>query len=175
MQRQKKKRPSVRHSGQDLLKSLIRNSRKAAKERSDKGRTSAGYFDLSLESLNDMFHRQDGKCYYSGMSLKLMQSSDWQCSIERQNQTLGYITSSVVLISGEFQHPSQWSEEKFAEFVKLMNTKHDRREEKLVLYKKNRVARRMLQKTAIGYICTRCCLDKPFLDFTEDLNKGCKT
>lgn len=47
--------------------------------------------------------------------------------------------------------------------------------EKFVLYKKNRVARRMLQKTAIGYICTRCCLDKPLLDFTKDLTKGCKT
>ena len=175
MQRQKKKRPSVCHSGQDFLKSLIRNSRKAAKERSDKGRTSAGDFDLSLETLNDMFSRQDGKCYYSGMSLRLMQSSDWQCSIERQNQSLGYVKSNVVLIAAEFQHSSQWSEEKFAEFVKLMNTKHERREEKLVLYKKNRISRRILQKTAIGYVCTRCGIDTPLLNFNKDPNKGCKT
>ena len=72
-----------------------------------------------------IYEQQEGKCYYLGVPLVFHRYSDWQCSLERLNPDLGYIVGNVALIAGEFQHSTQWTIEKYQEFITLINIVHD--------------------------------------------------
>ena len=68
---------------------------------------------ISIRDLILLWRKQRGRCYYLDIPLNLM--GDWQVSIERLNESVGYTIDNIVLVALETQSPSeQWT----PEFVK---------------------------------------------------------
>jgi len=111
-----------------FLTRLLYDAKQHAKLRKNKkSRTdNSGDFNLILDDLFDMILEQNGRCYYSSIPLIYKRNTDWKCSIERIDNTKGYVKDNVKLICVEFNVPdntinaksevtssSQWSKEKF--------------------------------------------------------------
>ena len=93
-------------------------------------------FDLTYDHLVDIYKKQGGLCYYSGIPFQFGKSTKtwWIPSIERLNPVKGYTKDNIVLICFEFnttdntnrrKSPSQgcgaWSKSKFEVFLKAVN------------------------------------------------------
>jgi hypothetical protein len=66
-------------------------------------------FDITYIDLLDIYNNQDGLCYYTG--LKMAFDGAWKISIERLNQSHGYVISNIVLCCLECNPPCQWYKE----------------------------------------------------------------
>merc|ERR550534_2877426 len=78
-------------------------ARRKSKLRASNGRADAGTYDLSLEDVLDLYQEQRGLCYYSGVKMTFRPLSDWMASLERLDNTKGYVRGNVVWICCEFQ------------------------------------------------------------------------
>lgn len=55
-------------------------------------------FDITENDLRDLWDVQNGRCYYSNLSMDLAQDdATYSVSIERKNSSIGYIKDNVVL------------------------------------------------------------------------------
>lgn len=93
---------------------------------------------VSHEDILDMIWAQHGRCYYSDVPMEMMiPNSNWRMSLERIDNSVGYIHGNCVLIAAEFNTSdhsnsakyevfgsAQWSKEK-VDFV--WGTVHSRR------------------------------------------------
>ena len=101
------------------------------------------------DDILDMLDRQDGTCAYSGMTMEaLVPNSHWRMTLERVENSKGYVPSNCVLVAAEFNTPdfsrarnvdpdtvvgtAQWSFQKATEvprlrrqLVDLNKLKHD--------------------------------------------------
>ncbi|CAE8598900.1 unnamed protein product, partial [Polarella glacialis] len=60
-------------------------------------------FALDLDDMLQMLWLQKGRCFYSGIPLQYKQQhTDWRMSLERLDNSIGYIRSNCVLIAVEF-------------------------------------------------------------------------
>jgi hypothetical protein len=59
--------------------------------------------DLTLDYLLDLILKQNGRCYISGKPLVFQKHCDWQCSLERLDNTRWYTKGNVAFICLEFQ------------------------------------------------------------------------
>ncbi len=98
---------------------LLGHAKANAAQRSDRGRIDAGVFELTIEDLEDIWNEQQGKCYYSGIPLSYT-CNDWRTSLERLDNTKGYIRENVVLCCLECNNIGQWSHEKIHEMLVLI-------------------------------------------------------
>lgn len=105
-----------------FFRKLLHRSVTSSRKRTKLNRVDAGGHDINLQMIQDLYAQQEGKCYYSNMTLSMNQLSDWQCSLERLNPNLGYIQGNVALIVCEFQSRSQWTLEKFSRCVELVSS-----------------------------------------------------
>eukprot|EP00397_Hematodinium_sp_SG-2012_P020617 GEMP01021253.1.p1 GENE.GEMP01021253.1~~GEMP01021253.1.p1 ORF type:complete len:456 (+),score=24.05 GEMP01021253.1:86-1453(+) len=116
-----------------FLTARMHFAKAAAKKRSKLGRHAAGEFDLTIDDIIMIYNRQRGLCYYGGLKMVLQPLNDWMCSIERLDNSKGYVLDNVVLICGEFQtsdHSSrakvpikgtpQWSKDKVSMLVQWL-------------------------------------------------------
>jgi len=71
-----------------------------------------------------MLLRQQGRCAYSGVVLSLRPHTDWRCSFERLDPSMGYTYDNVCLIASEFQTPSQWSKHKVLSLPELSKKRY---------------------------------------------------
>jgi hypothetical protein len=117
-------RQCINKTNKNFLRKLLSCAKTHAKMRTKRGRIEAGEISITLEDLESLYEKQNGLCYYSKVLLSLKTFSDWQCSLERLDPSKGYIIDNIALISMEFQHSSQWSITKYAEFIRLINIKH---------------------------------------------------
>lgn len=106
-----------------FLSVLLSSAKQRSQKRLSKGRGEAAVYSLTIEDLKDALISQDFKCYYSGITLKFQQHSDWQCSLERLNPQLGYTKDNIALIASEFQGASQWTTKKYANFIETLSIK----------------------------------------------------
>ena len=108
-----------------LRRSVLRIAANAANRDRQKGRQS----DVNHSDLLDMIMGQGGLCAYSGLPMELTQPySHWQMSIERIDNSQGYVRGNYCLIAAEFNSSvhgedsgrgtSQWSKRK----VELINS-----------------------------------------------------
>eukprot|EP00397_Hematodinium_sp_SG-2012_P039575 GEMP01043228.1.p1 GENE.GEMP01043228.1~~GEMP01043228.1.p1 ORF type:complete len:470 (+),score=32.88 GEMP01043228.1:126-1535(+) len=86
-----------------FLKRLLHSAKASAARRAEKGRADAGEFRLKFDDLLQMYQQQRGLCLYSGVKMNLQPHTHWKCSIERFDNSKGYIPSNVALICSEFQ------------------------------------------------------------------------
>lgn len=91
-------------------------------------------YSITLEDICNLIIKQKGKCYYSNIPMVYKPNSDWLCSIERLDNSKGYILENIVLICNEFNtsdksyksnNPfktgsSQWSKQKIDIFIKSL-------------------------------------------------------
>eukprot|EP00397_Hematodinium_sp_SG-2012_P050457 GEMP01058660.1.p1 GENE.GEMP01058660.1~~GEMP01058660.1.p1 ORF type:complete len:410 (+),score=10.59 GEMP01058660.1:178-1407(+) len=75
---------------------------RAVKRSKIHGREEAGRFELDLNSLLNLWLNQQGRCFYSGLVMCLEPHTTWRFSVERRDNSLGYVPSNVVFICGEF-------------------------------------------------------------------------
>ena len=82
---------------QQLLASAKRNAKRRGQE-----------FSLDLPQVLEMLERQGGRCNYSRVPLEYKGvHKDWQMSIERLDNSVGYTAGNCVLIAIEFNTPDQ--------------------------------------------------------------------
>eukprot|EP00397_Hematodinium_sp_SG-2012_P046974 GEMP01053257.1.p1 GENE.GEMP01053257.1~~GEMP01053257.1.p1 ORF type:complete len:339 (+),score=19.92 GEMP01053257.1:383-1399(+) len=118
-----------------FLKMRVRSAKSSARKRVEKGREVAGIFVLTINDVVDVYKRQHGLCYYSGIKMLLEPCSDWMCSVERLDNNRGYVVDNVVLICAEFQTSdysgkakfpvkgsAQWSKEKVDMLVRWLRS-----------------------------------------------------
>ena len=67
-----------------------------------KGVSSRSEFDITRDDLIDILTWQEGRCYYSGISMSFERNQDWRASLERLDPLKGYVTGNVVFICWEF-------------------------------------------------------------------------
>lgn len=160
-----------------FLISLLATARGSANKRKSSGRDEAGTFSITLPDLMAILVEQDGKCYYSGVPLVFRQLTNWQCSLERKNPSLGYVVGNVALIVCEFQGASQWSRAKYERFIKLLTMDHVRQIIDWNAVKPKAAQTTMIQTTIEGILywrCKFCQLDQLRDQFYKNQYDGCK-
>ena len=86
-------------------------------------------FTIDFDFMIDQILKQKGRGFYSGIPMNYKQNSDWQCSLERIDNNIGYTHDNVVLEAYEFNTPDfspsavskvhgsgQWSRRKIETF-----------------------------------------------------------
>eukprot|EP00397_Hematodinium_sp_SG-2012_P040389 GEMP01044240.1.p1 GENE.GEMP01044240.1~~GEMP01044240.1.p1 ORF type:complete len:487 (+),score=15.22 GEMP01044240.1:52-1461(+) len=118
-----------------FFRRILHTAKLSAERRRRIGREVAGEFDLKFDDVSQMYKKQCGLCFYSGVKMNLQPHSDWKCSIERIDNAKGYIPCNVALICSEFQtsvHLSrpnihvigtpQWSKKKVTELIEWLES-----------------------------------------------------
>lgn len=114
-----------RNTFEGFMKRLIKCARRNGDVRSSKGRTEAGSFNLTYEYIIALWNWQNGRCYYSGIQMDPRPCTQWQCSLERINNDIGYIANNVILVCLEFNGRTKWSLDKVNQVSLLINNQSD--------------------------------------------------
>ena len=156
---------------------LLTTAKKNAKNREEKGRVNAGECTIILEDIEELWDKQDGKCYYSKIQMNY-DKNDWKISLERLNDDLGYIKDNIVLCCLEFNGKSKWSLDKIKEMKSILDKNITENYISFVnnsdSIKKDRISR---QSTIINdiehYHCNFCNKIKPINEFLKRLKTKC--
>jgi ferredoxin len=111
-----------------FLQYLLRASRGTARRKFALGRLEFECNDLSAAVLKEMWNRQNGCCYYSGIKMAHSPGSNWQCSLERLDESKGYTKNNVAFCCLEFNGLAQWSREKLLTVLNAQFAKHNTKE-----------------------------------------------
>ena len=98
---------------------LLASAKKHAATRKEKRTDQSGEFTLVRKDLFDIWENQKGLCFYSGIPLSL--NGCWKISLERLDQTQGYVKSNAVLCCLELNTASQWSHKKIQEMLAILD------------------------------------------------------
>lgn len=166
---------------------LVRHAEYRNKNRNDTGRDHK--FDIDVDYIQQLWNIQNGRCSISGVAMVKKTTCDWQCSIDRIDNTLGYVKSNVRLVCLEFQHGRhQWTTEMWHEFCCLFyGTKSPTEDENKFLtdkvlegltYKSVRQRKNPVKSQLVNgkYKCTECNIFKNEDEFSKHHNHTrCKT
>lgn len=82
-------------------------------------------FDLTIEWAIKQLISQKKQCFYSKIPFVFTPCEDWRCSIERLDQSKGYLQSNTVFIFWEFNTAiTQWNKSKFQYFLNHIKEKY---------------------------------------------------
>lgn len=161
-----------------FLNKLLFDSKKNAKRKADKGRDVAGEFSITLKDLQEVYKKQDGKCYYSSLLMSSKMFSDYMMSLERLDPSKGYTKENVALICSEFQSACQWTKCKYKEFTELIMQDSPPNVISFELsteLKKDRVTVEQIIINGEKFVkCNKCSEVKPIKDFIKCLRSGCE-
>lgn len=76
-------------------------------------------FDLTIDGLQKIYNKQNGRCYYSDVQLTFSSNSDNVLSIDRIDSAIGYILSNIVLCTATVN--SMKNDMSINEFKKIIN------------------------------------------------------
>ena len=159
------------------FQSLLNNSKTNCKYKKDKGRINAGMFDITLSNLENLWLKQNGRCYYSNIPMNY-DKKDWKLSLERLNPDKGYIKDNIVLCCQEFNGSSQWTKEKIKKMIDILDEDIIRHTFSLDLEETQRKKYQRITKTIIDdieyYKCSKCNKNKTKNMFNKSLSSGCK-
>ena len=137
-------------------------------------------FSLDISDIIALHENQKGLCYYSKVPYVFKQLSDWKCSIERLDPKQGYVTGNVALIIAELQTRTQWTPDKFKEFLYLLNNNHEKQNINWNSCFEN-ITYQKIDKTIIiidsveHMLCRKCNIVKPIDTFLlKSLFVGCE-
>ena len=164
-----------------FMQKLLTDAKSSAKRRLNKGRLEAGICNLTKDQLITLWTNQNGKCYYSGIQMNTRPCSDWMCSLERLDNNIGYIFDNVVFACLEFNGKTKWTLDKIKQIPLLVNDQGE--DIALIQEIDNALNKRSLKGDSkrpvitndMGYYsCNKCNTFKPIIEFTTQINKGCK-
>lgn len=177
-------RPPEKKTLKRFFQRIRVSSERHSKERYDSGRLEAGTCSITTENLFELWNKQKGLCFYSGIPMNYVPNTNWKISIERLNDNKGYHIDNIVLVCLEFNNSTKWTTEKF---IKLLNTTYDNInakkiiEEATIKTNKNLNTKHMniCDRTKIidnitTYFCKRCNKFKEAFFFYEMITRGCK-
>ena len=77
-------------------------------------------FNLTFDDINEVYEIQTGLCYYSKMKMSF--DGEYQMSLSRLSNDLGYIKSNIILCCLEFSSSQiKWSVDKVKEMVEILD------------------------------------------------------
>jgi hypothetical protein len=103
-------------------------SRKRARARVGSGRLEFAQHDIFMTDMLKMWADQAGQCFYSGLDMTAKPGTDWQCSLERKDESRGYTKDNVAFCCLEFNNMSQWSREKLLTILQAPSIQHNTHE-----------------------------------------------
>jgi hypothetical protein len=75
----------------------------------------AGEFRIDSAFLEGLMKKQKGMCYYSGLPMSSgPDATEWKFTVERLNDSIGYVLSNVVLCCHEFNVAAKWTPAKIS-------------------------------------------------------------
>jgi hypothetical protein len=87
----------------------VLNAKQHAREMGKSGRP-AGECQIDTAFLEHLMKKQNGKCYYSGLPMfSGPDVTDWKCSVERLDDSIGYTAGNVALCCYEFNVAAKWT------------------------------------------------------------------
>lgn len=115
----KKKHTSI----DSFCKRLLTTAKDSAKVRERKNDESA-ICTLTWEDIMNMCDKQEMRCFYSGIKMNI-DKKKWQMSLERLDQSKGYIPENTVLCCLEFNGAIQWSHKKIEDMMKMLSEQEE--------------------------------------------------
>eukprot|EP00397_Hematodinium_sp_SG-2012_P028870 GEMP01030439.1.p1 GENE.GEMP01030439.1~~GEMP01030439.1.p1 ORF type:complete len:475 (+),score=10.46 GEMP01030439.1:127-1551(+) len=114
------------HTLRGIMTTFLGNAKSNSARRSTiPGRENAGRFEIDVPFLLNLWLKQKGRCAYSDIVMNVEPWTPWKLSLERCDNTLGYVPSNVIFVCAEFntqdntvnakcpvQGSSRWSREK---------------------------------------------------------------
>lgn len=101
----------------DNMEQIFKNKIKNCKNICKKREGNRSNFDLDIEYLQELYKLQNGLCYISKIKMSLKVHSNFNISIERLDETNGYVKGNIQFICIEFQNgQQQWTPKKFNDF-----------------------------------------------------------
>lgn len=113
----------MKHHYTSVKNALIRiyhNSCHSALTRKRKGRIQAGVHNISIDDLEYLWEKQNGRCYYSNIPMNY-DKNEWRISLERLDNNKGYINGNVVLCCLEFNTRCQWHLNKVDKILDILS------------------------------------------------------
>eukprot|EP00397_Hematodinium_sp_SG-2012_P039407 GEMP01043018.1.p1 GENE.GEMP01043018.1~~GEMP01043018.1.p1 ORF type:complete len:458 (+),score=30.25 GEMP01043018.1:139-1512(+) len=191
---------AIYYTGFTLRGTMVRflyNAKGSAAKRSKMpSREKAGDFDLTLNYLLNLWDKQKGRCEYSDIVMNVELYTHWRISLERRDNTLGYVPGNVAFICAEFNTSdrslsakslsvlgsSTWSKEKVQSLPRTIDSSFPLDEEDLyitILPQTYRAKRRRSPSTReitpTGDLsCISCQQFKPLKDFNADRKSSVK-
>lgn len=93
----------------DKLRHLIKQSISHTSQRNEKGRNHAAV-EIDIPYLLELIKEHRLRCQYSKVPMNIHSRSQWLCSLERIDDTKGYVKGNVALVAHEFNHGcAKWS------------------------------------------------------------------
>lgn len=157
------------------LNYLFHNSRHNAKKRETKGRVEAGEHNITLALLEELWEKQNGRCYYSNIEMNI-NKNEWKVSLERIDPIKGYTQDNTVLCCQEFNTRTQWSFEKINDMLDIINQNIDSVDCDFPKKQRKPKYDKVLQiedKGETYYKCTQCNVYKIKQDFRK-IGEVCK-
>lgn len=171
----KKRTNDYRDTYSGYLNNLLYNAKINAQKRKVRGRLAAGYFNITINDLVELWDKQKGLCYYSHIPICTTNCSNWQASIERLDDENGYIRENIVLCCLEFNGRTKWSQMKIHQLFQL-STKENINVD-FELHTKSVKKRHSHKKNMINgkeyYRCYDCNKLKERLFFNKIISEGC--
>lgn len=113
----------LRNTLDGRMKALFNTAKDSALKR---GQTSNNaercLFEITKDDLIELWHRQEGKCFYSHLPM-FYNSREWQVSLERIDESKGYVQNNVVLCCLEFNTACQWSHYKILDIMERLQNR----------------------------------------------------
>jgi hypothetical protein len=149
------------------LNQLFHASKESSKKRALRGRLNAGEHNITLEFIEELWQKQNGKCYYSNIEMQY-NKNEWKVSLERIDPSKGYTQDNVVLCCLELNTRSQWSFAKIDDILNILNQNIESID--INFLKKQRKPKydkvlRLAKDGKIYYKCTYCNNYKSQLEF----------
>jgi hypothetical protein len=157
------------------LNQLFHTSKESSKKRALKGRLNAGEHNISFSFLEDIWHKQNGRCYYSNIEMQF-NKNEWKVSIERKDTSKGYTQDNVVLCCQEFNTKTQWCLEKIMESVHILNNNIECVNSDFSFSRTRQKYSKVMKlesKNVIYYRCTYCKRYKTRQEF-KNIGENCK-
>ena len=160
------------------LRVLLGSTKATAKKRGKiPGRELAGKHEITFEDLVELWEIQKGLCHHSKIQMNY-DKHEWQVSVDRLNNDLGYIKSNIVLCCLEMNSSLSWSEEKIQEMLHILTENILDNPVNFELEDKVKKSAVKIVKSILNdiecYNCTHCNEIKPSEQFNKIINRGCK-
>lgn len=113
------------------LRKLMNNGREHIRVKNEKGATKKKdtwiplQHTITIEFLLELWDIQGGKCALSHINMSVSPRSNWHVSLERLDNSIGYVLGNVCLVCLEFNTAKQWRQEHI-DYIWNKSRNHDK-------------------------------------------------